>query len=59
MALRTEIDDFRIHGREIYWLCRSKQSDSRISNALLEKTLGMKSTLRGVNTVKKLSAKYS
>ena len=59
MALRTEIDDFRVHEREIYWLCRTKQSESTFSNAVLEKTLGRRSTLRGVNTVKKVAAKYS
>jgi uncharacterized protein (DUF1697 family) len=59
MALRTDIDDFHIHEREIYWLCRNKQSKSKISNAVLEKALGQKSTLRGANTVKKMAAKYS
>jgi uncharacterized protein (DUF1697 family) len=59
MALRTDIDDFHVHEREIYWLCRKRQSGSNISNAVLEKTLGIKSTLRGVNTVKKMAAKYS
>ncbi len=59
MALRTEIDDFHVHGREIYWLCRKKQSESTISNAVLEKTLGRPSTLRGANTVKKMAAKYA
>lgn len=59
MMLRTEIDDFHPHGREIYWLCREKQSDSKISNAVLEKAIGQKSTLRGANTVKKMAAKYS
>lgn len=59
MALRTEIDDFHIHEREIYWLCRKKQSGSKISNVVLEKALGQKSTLRGANTVKKMAAKYS
>ena len=59
MALRTDIDDFHIHGHEIYWLCRKKQSESKVSNAVLEKTLGQKSTLRGANTVKKMAAKYS
>jgi uncharacterized protein (DUF1697 family) len=59
MALRTGIDDFHIHGREVYWLCRKKQSGSKISNAVLEKALGQKSTLRGANTVKKMVAKYS
>ena len=58
MSLQTEIDDFHIHGREIYWLCKKKQSDSKISNVAIEKALGVKSTLRGVNTVKKLAEKY-
>ncbi|MBK8617776.1 MAG: DUF1697 domain-containing protein [Anaerolineales bacterium] len=59
MALRTEIDDFHVHGREIYWLCLKKQSDSKISNVTIEKALGVKSTLRGVNTVNKLAKKYA
>ena len=59
MALRTDIDDFHIHGREVYWLCRKRQSKSKISNAVLEKALGQKSTLRGANTIKKMAAKYS
>ena len=59
MALRTEMDDFHIHEREVYWLCRKRQSGSKISNAVLEKALGRKSTLRGANTVKKMAAKYS
>lgn len=58
MTLRTEIDDFHVHGREIYWLCQKKQSDSTFSNAVLEKALGIKSTLRGVNTVRKMAGKY-
>jgi len=59
MALRTDIDDFHVHGREIYWLCLKKQSESTFSNAVLEKTLGRRSTLRGADTVKKMAAKYS
>jgi uncharacterized protein (DUF1697 family) len=58
MALRTDIDDFCAHGREIYWLCRKKQSESTFSNAVLEKTIGKPSTLRGANTVKQMAAKY-
>jgi len=59
MTLRTDIDDFHIHEREIYWLCREKQSGSKISNALIEKAIGRKSTLRGANTIQKMAAKYS
>ena len=59
ISLQTEIDDFDVHGREIYWLCKKKQSDSKISNAVIEKALGIKSTLRGVSTVNKLAEKFT
>ena len=58
LALKTDLDDFHVHGREVYWLCRVKQSDSKFSNVVLEKTLGQASTLRGINTLIKMSAKY-
>lgn len=58
MGLRTDIDDFHVHGREIYWLCLKKQSESTFSNAVLEKALGRQSTLRGVNTIRKMAEKY-
>jgi uncharacterized protein (DUF1697 family) len=59
LGLKTEIDDFSVHGREIYWLCLRKQSKSTFSNAVLEKTLGRPSTFRGINTIKKIAAKYA
>ena len=58
MGLRTVIDDFQVNGREIYWLCLKKQSESTFSNAILEKRLGRRSTLRGINTIKKIAEKY-
>jgi uncharacterized protein (DUF1697 family) len=59
LALKTDIDDFHVHGREVYWLCRKKQSESTFSNAVLEKTIGRASTIRGVNTIQKMVAKYA
>ena len=59
MSLKTDIDDFHAHGREVYWLCRTRQSESTFSNVVLEKTLGRSSTIRGVNTIQKLAAKYA
>jgi uncharacterized protein (DUF1697 family) len=58
MALKTDIDDFSVNDREIYWLCRKKQSESKFSNAVLEKKLGVKSTLRGANTINKMVEKH-
>ncbi len=59
MALRTEVDDFHAHGREIHWLCRVGQSESVFSNAVFEKTTGVRATFRNINTVRKLAAKYA
>ena len=58
-AFTTEIDAFRVHLREVFWLCRTKQSESSFSNALLERSLAIRATFRGMNTVAKLAAKYS
>jgi len=57
-ALRTAIDDFHVHAREVYWLCETKQSESTFSNVVFERTLGKRATFRGMNTVQKLAAKY-
>lgn len=57
MRLSSEIDDFHVNRREVYWLCRVKQSDSSFSNAVLEKAIGGTSTLRTLSTVRKLAAK--
>jgi uncharacterized protein (DUF1697 family) len=59
MAMRTDIDDFHLNGREMYWLCRKRQSESTFSNVRFEKTLDSRATFRGVKTIVKLAAKYS
>lgn len=59
LNLATPADQFHTAGRELYWLCGTKFSDSKISGALLTKTIGMPTTLRNSNTVKRLAAKYS
>ena len=43
----------------MYWLSRQKQSESTISNAVLEKTLGQATTIRGINTIQRMVAKYA
>ena len=54
----TEIDTFHLHGRELIWLCRKKQSESTFSNVALERALGIRATFRGMNTVRKLAERY-
>jgi uncharacterized protein (DUF1697 family) len=58
MALKTEIDDFHVNGREVYWLCRKKQSESTFSNMRFEKVVKASATFRGVNTVTRLAARH-
>ena len=59
LALHLKMNAFHLNGREVFWLLRTKFSDSEFSGARLEKLLGLPVTLRNSTTVKKLAAKYS
>lgn len=56
--LETDIDGFHAHDREVYWYCLAKQSESKFSNTLFEKRLGISTTFRGIKTLQRLAAKY-
>jgi uncharacterized protein (DUF1697 family) len=56
--LTTEIDEFHVNGREVYWLCKVGQSQSKFSNAVFERKLKVPATFRGFNTIVRLAAKY-
>jgi uncharacterized protein (DUF1697 family) len=58
-ALATDVDRFVVAGREAWWLRRGGIGSSRFSGGLLEKTLGMPATLRGLPTVANIVDKYS
>jgi uncharacterized protein (DUF1697 family) len=58
-ALGTEYDAFHLHGRELYWWCRGRFSDSLVKPGQPEKALGMPGTARSITTVRKLAAKYA
>ena len=58
LAMRTPTDEFRVEGRELYWLCRTRSTDSIVSGTRLEKAVGMPATFRNVNTIRKLAEKY-
>ena len=51
-------NQFHIQDREVYWLCRTRFSDSIFSGAQLEKTLGMPATIRNRTTLHKMVNKY-
>lgn len=59
LSFTTEVDDFHVDGREVYWLCRKKLGESDFPGTKFEKTLGMPATLRNSNTVVKIASKYS
>jgi uncharacterized protein (DUF1697 family) len=58
MGLKTAIDAFHVHGREVYWLCRKKQSESTFTNVRFERVAKTQATFRGANTIARLAAKY-
>jgi uncharacterized protein (DUF1697 family) len=59
LSFRTPIDEFHIHDREIYWLCRNKITESMVDWTRLGKTIAMPAvTVRNITTVRKLAARY-
>jgi uncharacterized protein (DUF1697 family) len=57
-SLKNDIDDFHAAGREVYWLCKLKQSQSKFNNNVFEKTLKLRATFRGMRTIERLAVKY-
>ena len=57
-ALRDDVNDFAVRGRELYWLRRSQLMQSISSGPPIEKLVGSPITMRNVNTVRRLAAKY-
>ena len=58
-ACASEVDDFRVAGREVYWLCRTSFSRSKFSGAKIEKLLQAATTLRNITTVRRIAEKLS
>lgn len=56
VALETPVDALAIHGRELYWGCRTRFSESQIRNTVLAKAIGVPMTVRNITTVRKLAA---
>jgi uncharacterized protein (DUF1697 family) len=58
MTFKTEVDDFRVKGREVYWLRKTRLTESPFKYVSLEKKLKIRVTFRGINTVVRLAAKH-
>lgn len=57
--MESDVDRFCLHNSEIYWLCSTRQSESKFSAAAFERSTGATVTFRGLNTVRRLGAKYA
>ena len=58
-ALETPNHTFHVNGREVYWLCREKLSETKMSYAVIERALKTRSTFRGMNTIVRLTSRLS
>jgi uncharacterized protein (DUF1697 family) len=57
-ALSTEVDTLTTSGREIYWACKCRQSESALFNVPFDKLLKTSMTFRNMNTVRRITAKF-
>jgi uncharacterized protein (DUF1697 family) len=58
MGFNSPVDDFHVRGREVYWLCKTRQSESPFFKVPFEKVVKAPATWRNFNTITKLAAKY-
>jgi uncharacterized protein (DUF1697 family) len=58
MSMKGDADDFNVRGRDLYWRILGGFNDSTFSGGLLEKTLGVRATVRNITTLRRLAAKY-
>jgi uncharacterized protein (DUF1697 family) len=49
---------FKIVGSELYWLCKVRQSETRLTPAQIERALGGATTMRAISSIRKLAAKH-
>lgn len=57
-ALSDAGNVLRVDGRELYWLCRGPISESTVTGEAIGRAAGEPTTLRNMNTVRRLAAKY-
>jgi uncharacterized protein (DUF1697 family) len=60
VALKTAVDEFHIHGTELYWGSRAARwSESAVSGPALDRAIATPMTMRNITTVRKLAAKLA
>ena len=59
LTFRTPVDELHIAGREVYWLCRNKTTESLVDWKQVGKSVTLpKATMRNAQTVRGLAARY-
>jgi uncharacterized protein (DUF1697 family) len=58
VALSNPVDRLLVNGRELYWLAGRGMGQSTLSAARVEKLLGTPATLRNVNTIDRIVARF-
>lgn len=56
--MSTDVDRLRAQGRELFWHSSNSQADSTFSNAAFERALKLRTTFRGIATLRKLVVKH-
>lgn len=57
LTFRTPMDEFEVRGREFYWLCRGKSTDSLVSWPKAAKAVKVVSTMRNMTMIRRLAVK--
>ena len=57
-GMSSEVDHLHAQGRELFWHSSNSQADSTFSNAAFERALKLRTTFRGVSTLRKLVDKH-
>jgi len=58
LSFNDEMEQFHVHDRHVFWLLRQPFHQSRVSGALLERTIGMPATVRNSTTLRRLVQKF-
>lgn len=57
--IKTDVDEFRVSGREFHWLCRIRMSDSQVWKLPAMRSLKLPtSSMRNLKTLQKLAELY-
>jgi uncharacterized protein (DUF1697 family) len=59
LAMRGDVDDLHLHGREVYWLGRRGFHEAEFSPARMERSLKIEATFRNITTVRKIAARLA